>query len=119
MHCPSSRDGWAVLIGGGSLPNLRLPDALATVIPTMAPADNIISKGHAWCLVNDRGDCLVYSDIGDTLQLSLPIATAHYRPHWIDPETAQVTPAGGTIVGPVFRTPAISHVLWLQRQPTD
>jgi hypothetical protein len=119
MHCPSSRDGWAVLIGGGSLPNLRLPDALATVIPTMAPADNIISKGHAWCLVNDRGDCLVYSDIGDTLQLRLPIATAHYRPHWIDPETAQVTPAGGTIVGPVFRTPAISHVLWLQRQPTD
>ena len=25
MNCPSSRDGWAVLMGGGSLPNVKLP----------------------------------------------------------------------------------------------
>ena len=41
-NCPSSRDGWAVLIGGGSLPNVKLPAELAKIIPSMQPADGIV-----------------------------------------------------------------------------
>ena len=52
MNCPSGRDGWAVLIGGGSLPNVKLPDRLAKVIPTLMPADGIVSGEGQWCLAN-------------------------------------------------------------------
>ena len=53
MNCPSGRDGWAVLIGGGSLPNVKLPDQLAKVIPTLTPADGIVTGDGQWCLAND------------------------------------------------------------------
>jgi hypothetical protein len=48
MHCPSGRDGWAVLFGGGSLPNVKLPDRLAKVIPSLMPTDGVISGDGQW-----------------------------------------------------------------------
>ena len=47
MNCPSGRDGWAVLMGGGSLPNVKLPDELAQVIPTLQPADGVVDCDEA------------------------------------------------------------------------
>ena len=42
-NCPSIHDGWATLIAGGSLADVKLPAELAKIIPTMRPADGIVN----------------------------------------------------------------------------
>ena len=43
-NCPSIRDGWATLIAGGSLADVKLPAELAKIIPTMRPMDGIVER---------------------------------------------------------------------------
>jgi len=120
MHCPSGRDSWAVLIGGGSLPNINLPDELTRKIPSMSPADNLVTSGRAWCLASDRGDCLVYAEhLGETLQLSLPDSASDYRGYWIDVNTNTVSSADLTDVESPFSIRAETNVLWLKRIPSE
>jgi hypothetical protein len=119
-HCPSGRDGWAVLLGGGSLPNVRLPDQLARVIPTMTLADHIVSGGRAWCLANPRGDCLVFAEsLGETLHLRLRGDSPRYRAHWIDTTTNDALAENVVVAGQPYRVEAKTNVLWLERGPID
>ena len=60
MHCRAKRIGWAILFGGGSLPNVfDLPDALAEAAIAMRPNDSIKPPGGTWCLANDAGSELL------------------------------------------------------------
>jgi hypothetical protein len=120
MHCPSGRDGWAVLIGGGSLPNVRLPEKLARSVVSMVPADDIVEGNGVWQLANRGGDCLAYVEKpGNTLQVNSRSAAARYRVHWIDGDTQEELTADTVTIDQPTQLTSKAKVLWLERVATD
>jgi hypothetical protein len=118
MNCPSGRDGWAVLIGGGSLPDAKLPDQLARVIPKLLPADGIVGSEQGWCLASATRDYVIYTEkIGQEIEVSVPNESGRYRVHWVDSETGE-RQAGEDVVAGQLRLRAKANVLWLERTST-
>jgi hypothetical protein len=115
-NCPSIRDGWATLIAGGSLAEVKLPAVLAKIVPTMRPTDGITKGDNAWCLANERGDYLIYSPAADTITAELPQDGSRYRVRWIDTESGNVRSETNFTADQPLRFPAASSVLWLSRQ---
>lgn len=110
QNFPSSRDGWAVLIGGGSLPNQTLPTHLAKAVVEMKPADGVVDAEDTWCLAGDGG-YLIYSK-AETLPVKL--ADGAYRAHWFDFGSGEPVGTDKTTRGVVeltMKTP----VVWLER----
>jgi hypothetical protein len=113
MHCPSQRDGWAVLIGGGSLPDVTLPAKLASVIPALQPADGVVARG-AWCLADNGNNYLIYSrEADESLALNLADRSTKYRVHWIDTITGKAR-IGDDVAGNQ-RFALKANVVWLER----
>lgn len=72
MHCRAKRDGWAILMGGGSLPNVpRLSTELTTAIVNMKLDERIELNDGQWCLSSDHG-YLIYSDREQPARIQLP-----------------------------------------------
>jgi hypothetical protein len=116
LHCPSGRDGWAVLMGGGSLPDVRLPEELARAVPTMRPIDNIAAGPGQWCVGDGDGEYLIYREnVGDTIDLNLPNESNRYRVRWIDAKTGELSSDSVIIVGQPHQLRAKMNVLWLSR----
>ncbi len=116
MHCPSGRDGWAVLMGGGSLANVKLPAELADVIPAMQPKDGVVAGSGQWCLGSSDGDCLIYSESAEgSITLHLPTMEARYHLRWIDPETGEVTDGGELSADGPQQIELQSRLLWVTR----
>jgi len=116
MNCPSERNGWAVLMGGGSLPNVKLPDDLSQVIPTLRPSDGVVIGDGQWCLGRVGRDYLVYTtDAGGSLDLSLPSEPVRYRTRWIDTESGETRAGGDVTAGKPLQLEAKANVLWLER----
>ena len=117
-NCPSARDGWAVLIGGGSLADVRLPAGLAEVVKTMQPvAVDPDEAGAQATLAAPDGDVLAYfSSPAATEPLPSLRPGVEYAVNWIDPQAGTAT-RSGTIVGGAGNTieTAGQKVLWLQR----
>lgn len=118
-NCPSTHDGWAALIAGGSLADVRLPPGLAAIIPSMRPVDGITNggaaHGDAWCLANGLGEFVVYSPTqGESIELNLPAGRYAVK---------SITRSDGTVAskteisvdGPIS-LPAESGIVWLSRQ---
>lgn len=62
IHCRAKRDGWAVLMGGGSLPNTpMLPPTLSEAIVKMRPNERIKLEEGQWCLSHEDRAHLIYS----------------------------------------------------------
>jgi hypothetical protein len=119
MNCPSGRDGWAVLIGGGSIPDVRLPDELADVVPKLRADDRIVKDPGQWCLADDGDNYFIYSDIaGGTICARLPRAPNGYRTHWIDAKTGALTD-GTSLTGGENNIPVKSQALWIERLMRD
>lgn len=87
-NCPSTHDGWATLIAGGSLADVKLPAELAAIVPTMKPVDGIVRDSNAWCLADGKEQFLVYAPASRDLELSLPAGKAHVR--YLDPQSGNV-----------------------------
>jgi uncharacterized protein DUF6298 len=119
MHCPSGRDGWAVLIGGGSLANVSLPAKLGRIVPTMVPVENFVTSDDTWCLANQQGDALIYVDQpGITLQINATNGDGRRRLHWIDIKTNKVSTEEVTTTGDPFRVMAKTNLVWLEAPET-
>lgn len=115
MHCPSGRDGWAVLIGGGSIPNVTLPDQLARVAPHFHPVDGVVSGSGQWCLAGSEGDYLIYTErVDDSVTLTLPARGAAYRAHWIDRVTGGITASDNLVASGPVPLAAKTNVLWVE-----
>jgi hypothetical protein len=120
MNCPSGRDGWAVLIGGGSLASVRIPVELAKTIPSLRPSDGVVSGDGKWCLPAAGGDYLVDRDqVGESLVVDLPMKSARYHVHWIDAKTGADTEGDEIAVDQPLRLKAETNVLWLERTSSD
>ena len=88
--CRSGRDGWAVLMGGGSLPDVKLPPEVAATLANMRPTDNGASKTGHWQLSSPEGDVLAYTaSLDDTLEVQLPDGPTTYQVVWIDADTGE------------------------------
>ena len=73
LYCRSKRDGWAVLMGGGSLANIpALPDILSKAVVRMRPSDSLNLADGQWCLANGEDEFLIYSARPTSTQIRLP-----------------------------------------------
>jgi hypothetical protein len=116
QHCPGVSDGWAVLMGGGSFPDLPpLPDPLLEAVLRMRPADRPASGPAAWSLADAGGNALVYTT-GPVVALDLGGHTGTFQADWIDPRTGGLAEGGVVVEGGGSReVTAVTRVLWLHR----
>ncbi|MGD9633991.1 MAG: DUF6298 domain-containing protein, partial [Pirellulales bacterium] len=113
-NCPSTHDGWATLIAGGSLADVKLPQALAAIVPSMRSVDGV-ANGDAWCLANDSGEYLVYSpNPGESIELMLP--TGRYAAKSIQRSDGTISSTKEINVDGPISLPADSRIVWLSRQ---
>jgi hypothetical protein len=118
-NCPSIRDGWATLIAGGSLADVKLPVELAKIVPSMRPADGIVTGDNQWCLAND-GDYLIYTDAIDAnMEVDLPGEPARYRLRWIDSKTGEISSGDEVAISRPQRIQAVTKLLWLVRSDNN
>ena len=87
-NCPSVHDGWAVLMGGGSLADVKLAPELAAAAATMTPVPAKELPAGVWMLRAENGDALVYWEQSPAVGVRLPLkADAKYEVLAIDRET--------------------------------
>ncbi|MEQ8848937.1 DUF6298 domain-containing protein [Botrimarina sp.] len=108
--CRTPRDGWAVLMGGGSLAEVPpLPEGLAEALVAMRPIDDGADR---LTLADDRGGRLVYAmESGGRLRLPAG-AAQRYEVIWIDPETGKS--AGRTRAAAGSETTMTARVAWVR-----
>jgi hypothetical protein len=111
QNCRSGRDGWAVLMGGGSLANVKLPMELSIALVSMRPTDGVVDDEKAWCLAGDR-DYLIYTAVDEPLNLELAEGT--YGAHWLDLQTGKVLDVE-QIKGGMTTLKPQTRALWLSR----
>jgi hypothetical protein len=118
-NCPSRNDGWAVLMGGGSLADVRLPPELAAALPTMRPVDVGAGGDDAWRLMAEDGSLLDYRvKRGD--ETGIDVSPGSYRVRVIDPRSGEIDDNGVVkrgLVGLMLRTR--SPIVWLARVASE
>jgi Family of unknown function (DUF6298) len=115
MNCPSGREGWAVLMGGGSLPDVKLPHELLRVVTTLKPKDGIVSGEGQWCLTDSVRNILAYTEsIGKDIELTVPReSTWHVR--WIDTASGEMQSGENVGAAPQVWLRAKTNAVWLER----
>jgi hypothetical protein len=116
-HCPSAHDGWAVLMGGGSLADVPpLPEELPSALFKMRPMDGPASGAQVFCLGDGDGQHLIYAaEPGATVQLKLPKAGDALRGTWINRETGAATEGAIPRGDRPQRVKFQEQILWLHR----
>ena len=114
------RDGWAVLMGGGSLADLpNLDDRLRSVIPRMRPVPEVNRDERQLCLAETSVNYLVHAAHGSPIILDLTHAEGTFTAHWIDHRTGQVVGTSSILGGGVTslqRNNTRPAVVWLTRE---
>ncbi|MCR4852674.1 MAG: DUF6298 domain-containing protein [Prevotella sp.] len=106
--------GWAILMAGGSLPNVRINNAtLRSHLPQMHPMDD--GKG---CLTlgNSQLGYLVYVQEGS---VSLPVEPGRYTVHQVDRSTGDVTISQKSVrLSGVYEAASADAgtVIWLEKK---
>lgn len=112
--CRSGNDGWAVLIGGGSLADVQLPAELSTALVAMKPTDGIVTGKDQWALASGEGGLLIYTaDESGTLNLQLSSAASSYQARWLKPETGAIVALENLTAAQAASPTVHSKVLWL------
>lgn len=114
LVCRSPSEGWAVLMGGGSLPNVILPAKLASKIPEMLPVDDVVKGNGNWCLASSEGDLLVYTKATNVdLDLTLPISSRNLRLQWFNTDTGRIVEVTEISSEGHLKLAPKSKVLWI------
>lgn len=116
LHCRSGRDGWAVLMGGGSLPNVPcLPAELEHVILRFQPSNVLKLAPRQWCLAEGNREFLVYSAKRRSPgTIDLP-ANHIYQYATIDRTTGRLNGPFQNVVNSQLPIPASETVFWVRR----
>ncbi len=112
MYCRSDNDGWATLLGGGSLADVPpLPVALAEAIVSMRPTES--NDENTLQLAAPNGGLLLYAISGaDRFAAELPAENDQYRLTWINSETGDASEETRRLAGTVRFEP-VQRVLWI------
>ncbi|MHC4568921.1 MAG: DUF6298 domain-containing protein, partial [Planctomycetota bacterium] len=113
--------GWAVLMGGGSIPNIPglTSQPLLTAIPRMKPFDMPADAHGQYALAEPGQGYLIYSRSGETIKLELGDIKGAFAVRWIDPKSGEVSVDGEVIAagtGVELRPRFKPCVLWLTKQ---
>ena len=121
IYSADANYGWAVLMGGGSIPNLpsTTDKDLLKAVPSMNPYNLAGNPEGQYALMDPAGDALIYADSGDTVVIDFSSIHADFTVSYINLKTGQSEQtqkhvSGGTIVQmELENTPCL---LWLRRQ---
>jgi len=121
IYSVDNANGWTVLMGGGSIPNLpdTIDQTLLAAISRMKPfnlPDDV--RGH-YALVEPGNNYLVYAASGDTIQLDITEAKGLFLTSWLNPRSGKVVSNGEPVAGGSkvkINTPFSPCVLWLSKQ---
>jgi len=112
------RNGWAVLMAGGSLPNLKIKDEdFLQAVSTMQPVATDTSVKQ-WILKNDRTGYFIYDMTSDNVMVDLSNSSGSYAVIWINTmngdvkKNKQSVKAGKAI--PLIKPATGNWVLWLK-----
>jgi hypothetical protein len=94
QNCPSRHDGWAVLMGGGSLADVRLPPELAALVPTLKPITPRGAEGAPWCLGREGEAYLYYLDNRGATTTLADVPAGKFRVRWVNPRSGEATDDG-------------------------
>jgi len=117
QNCPSVHDGWAVLIGGGSLADVpRLPAELSKVLPQLKPADQPSLRPNQWMLARPEGDYLFYVDSLDgAINIDLPASKKGFQANWVDGKSGAIVKSDAIDGGGVVSLQPKTNVVWISR----
>ncbi|MCA9236350.1 MAG: hypothetical protein KDA44_12830 [Planctomycetales bacterium] len=116
--CRSGEDGWAVLMGGGSLANVHLPEDLQRALVAMRPADDRLAADDGWALAAGDEQVLVYfKSRRSPAQVAGLAANAAYRATWIDEQSGEPVATEELAADASGRAalPPHAHACWLQK----
>ncbi|MBN1765273.1 MAG: hypothetical protein JW860_08460 [Sedimentisphaerales bacterium] len=124
IYSADSNDGWAVLMGGGSMPNLpaTTDKDLLCVVPLMKPYDLPTNPEGQYALAGPRQDYLIYAESGETVSIDLSDIQADLMVCHVDLETGktaffgQRVTGGGQVNIELKNTPCM---LWLRRELSE
>lgn len=113
--------GWAVLMAGGSIPNIRnlANRTLLTAIPRMKPFDMSAGINDQYVLTEPGQNYLVYSNSDKMIQLELGDTKGTFSRRWINPKSGEVSSDGNITVSESsveLRQPFRPCVLWLLKR---
>lgn len=114
-------DGWAILAGGGSIPDLpaTLDSQLATALPRMKPTGPSDPARRQWIISEKDRNYLVYAPFSGPLMVDLTEAEGTFAAYWIDLRTGTKLPAGNPVRGgrkvEFAASGAAAHLLWLTK----
>lgn len=109
--------GWAVLMGGGSIPNIpgTTDQALLAAISRMKP-DEALGR---YALAEPGNSYLVYATSGESIQLDLTGARGLFSTSWLNPRNGRIVSNGEPVEGGTkvnFNLPFSPCLLWLRSQ---
>lgn len=114
------KNGWAVLMAGGSLPNLKIKeeDFLQTVASMQPAATDTSSK--QWVLQNEKAGYVIYNIEASVMSVDLAKTTGSYEVVWInasdgDMQKNKQRVKGGKLVN-VEKPKNGNWVLWLKKK---
>jgi hypothetical protein len=114
------RNGWAVMMAGGSLPNIKIADIeLSEAIATMRPQLALDTTTTQWTLANEKTGYIIY-DTAETLRLDLRHATGSFEENWVSMKEGKIKRSGRTIKAgrllSVDKPDQTGWVLWLKKK---
>jgi hypothetical protein len=110
------RNGWAVLMAGGSLPDLKIKDQnFLQAASSMQP----IADPKQWILQNEKTGYIIYNINGNDIEADLTKTVASYEAVWIntmngDIQNNKQVVKSGKVVS--ITKPAGNWVLWLKKK---
>ncbi|MBD2705149.1 pectate lyase [Spirosoma sp. BT702] len=113
--------GWAVLIAGGSMPNvpsLTDPQFLAEAAK-MHPLDLPQTPANQWALGDEKTGYILYNESSNAVQLDLTKAAGTFTIYFVNPKTGQITKSndvakGGSVVS-LKKQSEGAEVIWLKK----
>ena len=116
VACRSPNEGWAALMGGGSLPSVTLPSELQNLVPHMQPTEGITAGKDQWCLASSDGELLVYTvNKNKELVLTLPADWKGARFRWIDAKSGTVQQDSESELSSQTKLQPQTNVVWISK----
>jgi len=101
LYSATDAFGWAVLMGGGSIPNIHSlsDETLLAEIPRMKPFYLPSVTDDQYVLAESGRSYLVYAVSGEKIQLDLTEAEGTFTARWLDPRNGEVVLIDDSVTG--------------------